>query len=598
MLETLFLKNNLAETIVNEYNLRRFMKRFGFVLEFGLLCCCMPLLAQQTESTARQADSLLTAFEQQTGEVQQTSAIAFLRLMADEGLLEEMPDEAVTSDADSLKLWVYYWAGEYALDNQQYRQGICYANKALPLCPEAYQPMLRSDCLSLLAIHHFRLSEYEQALKHARQALEIDRKLGDKSRISSSLNTLAGICLASRQPKEGEPYILEAIHYSSMAGDSARIAIQEGMASEIYHALGREEEALQHAERAYAINTALGMEGKAAIRLAQMASAQMALGRTAEAEASIRRAIPMLQTAGNRQSLAICYNQLGSLLLTKGEDEAAATCFRQALEIFIAHGDLYNQCQSHHGLSKALKSTSPTEASEHLSRYAELKDTLYQRGMASELNRYNAAYKNEQLETMHARERLHKQWILGCALLLLLLLIGVVVALQLVRRHRRRLQQHVEQLLEQLNSPTSAYTPPASQTAPSSSSQPSVKEGEERAEHESLFLQQVTQQIMEQIGKQEVNLQELSAHFCITRPQLNRKLKLLTGMNTTAYITSLRIVRAKELLKNSPDMSIADVAIQCGIADVSYFIALFKKATGQTPKQWRLSGQGDMLLTP
>ena len=562
-----------------------YMKIFSVIIGLVWLCSA-PLFG----ASWQQVDSLLNRFERQRGGEKVATAKALFQLMTDVGVIDEQPREALMTSEDSVKLWVYYGAGELALDAQQYQQGILYTERALTLCPEgSTQRLMRSDCLALLAIHRFRLSQYVEALIAARGALALDRITQDKSRISSSLNTLAGICLAARQPKEGEPYILESIGYSTQAGDSSRLAIQEGMASEIYMALGQAEKALHHAQRAYAINQAQGREGKAAIRLCQIASAQRALGRSNEAEASLLQAIPLLERSGNRQSLAIANNQLGYLLLDRGDSAEAANCFYQALAIFTTHGDLYNECQSHWGLSQALKEVSPADASDHLSRYAALKDTLYQRGMASELNHFNAVYKNSQLEAMHTAERQQKLLYLICAIVLLLLLVVVIVALYLTKRHRRALQHHVEELMEQLKL-SSAEAATAENGLSHDEERLNQGELHTRSSEENRFLQQVTAEMMQQISAGEVDLQQLASKLCITRPQLNRKIKALTGLNTTSYITSLRVVKAKELLQTSPQLSVADVAMQCGISDVSYFIALFKKATGQTPKQWRMTG--------
>lgn len=74
--------------------------------------------------------------------------------------------------------------------------------------------------------------------------------------------------------------------------------------------------------------------------------------------------------------------------------------------------------------------------------------------------------------------------------------------------------------------------------------------------------------------------------LCITRIQLNRKVKAITGLTTTEYISRIRISLAKKLLDN-PDMLIGDIAQRCGVEDVAYFSSVFKKATGYTPSGWR-----------
>jgi xylan 1,4-beta-xylosidase len=68
-------------------------------------------------------------------------------------------------------------------------------------------------------------------------------------------------------------------------------------------------------------------------------------------------------------------------------------------------------------------------------------------------------------------------------------------------------------------------------------------------------------------------------HFC-------NKFKLLTGITYLNYLNNLRIYHACDLLKE--DISIEKVSELCGFENTSYFIQLFKKITGTTPKKYRL----------
>ena len=61
-----------------------------------------------------------------------------------------------------------------------------------------------------------------------------------------------------------------------------------------------------------------------------------------------------------------------------------------------------------------------------------------------------------------------------------------------------------------------------------------------------------------------------------------------TGKTITGYITDKRIAHARHLLSTTK-LQIQAVAARCGILDLQYFSKIFKKATGQTPKQFRES---------
>ncbi|HBH08715.1 MAG TPA: hypothetical protein DDX40_04850, partial [Rikenellaceae bacterium] len=100
---------------------------------------------------------------------------------------------------------------------------------------------------------------------------------------------------------------------------------------------------------------------------------------------------------------------------------------------------------------------------------------------------------------------------------------------------------------------------------------------------------EIRKQIIE--GK-DVDLQEAASALCTTRSNLNRQIKAQTGGSSSALVTEVRIEMAKEILAGQKDKPVSEVALLCGINDTSYFITLFKKATGSTPKQWRDGNTG------
>jgi len=74
--------------------------------------------------------------------------------------------------------------------------------------------------------------------------------------------------------------------------------------------------------------------------------------------------------------------------------------------------------------------------------------------------------------------------------------------------------------------------------------------------------------------------QELSPSY------LSALFKKETGQTITAYVNERRMKLAMQLLKNT-QLQVQTVAQHCGILDVHYFGRLFKKYTGQTPKEYR-----------
>lgn len=58
------------------------------------------------------------------------------------------------------------------------------------------------------------------------------------------------------------------------------------------------------------------------------------------------------------------------------------------------------------------------------------------------------------------------------------------------------------------------------------------------------------------------------------------------------HIRNIRIEKAKSLLIKNPDISLDDVASECGFSDYNYFIQIFRKIVGTTPKKYAAKNKG------
>lgn len=91
---------------------------------------------------------------------------------------------------------------------------------------------------------------------------------------------------------------------------------------------------------------------------------------------------------------------------------------------------------------------------------------------------------------------------------------------------------------------------------------------------------------MENNFEKKMTLDYLAKFSNITKYYLSREFKKYTGFSPNDYLISLRINRAKILLK-STSMPASKIAHEVGIHDMNNFTNLFKKKTGMTPIQYR-----------
>lgn len=78
----------------------------------------------------------------------------------------------------------------------------------------------------------------------------------------------------------------------------------------------------------------------------------------------------------------------------------------------------------------------------------------------------------------------------------------------------------------------------------------------------------------------------IASKMNLSQRQLNRKIKSVTGIDTSSLIRELRIAKAKELLCSS-DIPVTEIGEKCGFDSSSYFSKIFKQHTKLTPSEYR-----------
>lgn len=106
---------------------------------------------------------------------------------------------------------------------------------------------------------------------------------------------------------------------------------------------------------------------------------------------------------------------------------------------------------------------------------------------------------------------------------------------------------------------------------------------------DNVFVTHVDQLITRNIAKSEFTACTIAEVMHLSRAQLDRRMKHLTGKTATAYLLDRRMTYARELLLTTR-MPIADVAIASGFEDTSYFTRVFRGHYQCTPSEVRKKG--------
>ena len=130
--------------------------------------------------------------------------------------------------------------------------------------------------------------------------------------------------------------------------------------------------------------------------------------------------------------------------------------------------------------------------------------------------------------------------------------------------------------------PSAAPQPAAPQpaiTAVTPEEQASIEAG---ADADARFLERLRARVQEQMADSSFSVEVLAAQMGVSRVQLYRKVKAMTGRTPVDIIRLSRLNRSKALLLTT-DLTVSEVAYQTGFSSPSYFTKCFKEEFGMLP---------------
>ncbi|MFH1761770.1 MAG: helix-turn-helix transcriptional regulator [bacterium] len=84
--------------------------------------------------------------------------------------------------------------------------------------------------------------------------------------------------------------------------------------------------------------------------------------------------------------------------------------------------------------------------------------------------------------------------------------------------------------------------------------------------------------------------EKAAAQLNLTKKYLGRLFKIHMHTTFSNFLNSLRINKAKELLEDS-NQSVTNIAYKCGYENLDTFLKVFKRNTGETPKEYRIKNR-------
>lgn len=100
------------------------------------------------------------------------------------------------------------------------------------------------------------------------------------------------------------------------------------------------------------------------------------------------------------------------------------------------------------------------------------------------------------------------------------------------------------------------------------------------------FIQKAIDCVNRHIEDSNFDQQQFSDEMNISKSTLYNKLKNLTGLHTSAFITNIRMKTACQIMDQNPNIRISELAYAVGFNDPKYFSACFKKEFNIRPSEY------------
>ena len=106
---------------------------------------------------------------------------------------------------------------------------------------------------------------------------------------------------------------------------------------------------------------------------------------------------------------------------------------------------------------------------------------------------------------------------------------------------------------------------------------------------EDAFIARFKNMVEERLADSNLSVEDLAADLGLSRVQLYRKVKALTGCTPVDLLRKARLAQAQKLLLQESTLTVSEIAYQVGFASPSYFTKCYKDEFGTVPGEARKS---------
>lgn len=308
------------------------------------------------------------------------------------------------------------------------------------------------------------------------------------------------------------------------------------------------------------------------------------------------KALAVAKETDNRAAEASISAIAGNALTQLGKYKEAETILKSALQLSRELGLKRVTRHAYGGLSNLMaKQGKTTEALSYMRNFYEVRDSLLNAAKTRQIVELEARHelekKEQAIKLLEQEKQLQTIW-RNILIATLILVAGLGTALYYLRVYRENKNREI------LNLEIDYLTAQHKEMSESSKNL-ILGTNEKPIESQDQRLLKAAIEVVEKNMKDPLfGVEKMAKEMGMSRTNMHRKIKAITGFPPSELIRSIRLRRAAVLLLNQAD-TVSQISLMVGFEDHSYFSKSFKKQFGVPPSEYLASvSQTEQLVSP
>jgi AraC-like DNA-binding protein/uncharacterized protein HemY len=434
-----------------------------------------------------------------------------------------------------------------------------------------------------MALYYWAIGDYEQAMVYTYEMLRNFERIANVNGLGMSYQLLGLLNELEGNFEKAKVNYEKALEMYQNANAKRSQGYAYNSLGSLHLNSSKFDEALHYFQKSLNIRQEINDEDGLSQTYGNLAHVYMYKKDFGHAQEYFGKAIPIVQKLNNRYRLAANYTGMGEMYIASGEYDKAEHFLLESVVIAKA---IHQKMILEETYNKLTLLEKKRKNFEKALTYFELttvyKDSLYTETKAKTIaeieGRYETEKKDQMIQLLERDKEIRMLW--TNILIAAFILFGIAsVVVYFLQRYRERTNRQILNLeIDQLTSQHKELSEKFKDVLTSS------------PEHtgdsmDQRLLKKVIEVVENNIGDQQFGVEKMAKEMGMSRTNMHRKIKAITGFPPSELIRSIRLRKAAILLLNQVD-SVSQISFQVGFEDHSYFSKSFKKQFGVPPSEY------------